>query len=212
MVREAQVVLIPGFFGFSQLAGIPYFDRAAPVLRAALAEQGIGATIRELEPPPAASLPERAARIAEVLAEFPKETELHLVGHSSGSATTPIPEVRPAHFDGFSSASGFDRQSFVELWASVASHIARQQNTHYLSPEITLPTSTRWAQDAERRKKELLVLSITAPSFVVLWICFMRLALDTDWTTILIGAAAIVPLFLLEPITRRWFTSAAQKR
>ncbi len=79
------VYLVPGFFGFSSLGDLPYFPHVEAQLRAALAARGLDAQIITVQTRPTASLPHRAARLAETIAKTaPLNAPLHLIGHSTG--------------------------------------------------------------------------------------------------------------------------------
>jgi len=97
-----QIYLVPGFFGFSRLGGLNYFQGVAGVLREALAHHQIEAEIHECCTKPTASILRRADRlIDEVCAGGGLEAdELHFIGHSTGGLdarllTTPGVRVRP---------------------------------------------------------------------------------------------------------------------
>lgn len=98
MDRTHHVYLIPGFLGFANLGEIFYFGHVRRFLAVQLAAQGIDAQIHVVHPPPTASLPRRAARIAETIAETAPDgaAPLHLIGHSSGGLDARLlmaPEV-----------------------------------------------------------------------------------------------------------------------
>jgi hypothetical protein len=79
------VCLIPGFFGFSNLAGLPYFYDVGAQLKSACRELGLEVEPIYVETRPTASLPERAARVLESIAlHAGSEGPIHLIGHSSG--------------------------------------------------------------------------------------------------------------------------------
>ncbi|MCB9763845.1 MAG: hypothetical protein H6739_29010 [Alphaproteobacteria bacterium] len=80
-----RVLLIPGFFGFSTIGDMRYFAHVRRALGAALAREGLEATLHEVPTLPTASLQRRAARLAEVAVDLCDESDqLHLVGHSTG--------------------------------------------------------------------------------------------------------------------------------
>lgn len=91
-VRRAEVFLIPGFFGFQTIAGLPYFHGVEPVLRAACAAQRIEAQVHALDTLPTASLEQRARYLAERIRErvADDETPIHLVGHSTGGLDAQV--------------------------------------------------------------------------------------------------------------------------
>jgi hypothetical protein len=86
MATPHDVYLIPGFFGFANLGQITYFGHVRHALAAHLAERGIDARIHVVRTHPTASLPRRAARVAETIAATSRRRDapIHLIGHSSG--------------------------------------------------------------------------------------------------------------------------------
>ena len=86
MERTQHIYLVPGFLGFAHLGRITYFGHVRRVLTERLAAQGLEPHIHIVRTSPTASLPDRAARVAEVMhATAPRgEAPLHLIGHSSG--------------------------------------------------------------------------------------------------------------------------------
>ena len=86
MDRTSHIYLIPGFLGFANLGRITYFGHVRRLLAARLAAVGVDARIHIVHTSPTASLPRRAARIAETIAATARDDSgpLHLIGHSSG--------------------------------------------------------------------------------------------------------------------------------
>lgn len=84
MAAVHDVYLIPGFFGFANLGQITYFGHARRALLAELAARGVEARVHVVRTPPTASLPVRAARVAEAIAASARGGPVHLVGHSTG--------------------------------------------------------------------------------------------------------------------------------
>jgi hypothetical protein len=80
------VHLVPGFFGFANLGQITYFGHVERFLRARLRERGLETRIHVVRVRPTASLPRRAAQLAEAVAAKSggRDSAVHLVGHSSG--------------------------------------------------------------------------------------------------------------------------------
>src|SRR5579864_2276718 len=78
------VYLVPGFFGFTNLGELTYFGHVVRFL----AEHGgeSAPRVHAVKTPPTASLPTRAARLAEAIAATmgPGDAPIHLIGHSSG--------------------------------------------------------------------------------------------------------------------------------
>jgi triacylglycerol lipase len=86
MKRMHDVYLVPGFLGFVNLGRITYFGHVRRILGERFTALGLDARIHLVGPPPTASLPTRAARVAEAIAATAQKGDapLHLIGHSSG--------------------------------------------------------------------------------------------------------------------------------
>ena len=86
MKQTHQIYLVPGFLGFANLGQITYFGHVRRVLGARFSALGREARIHIVRTPPTASLPTRAALVAQVIdATAPRgEAPLDLIGHSSG--------------------------------------------------------------------------------------------------------------------------------
>ena len=86
MDRTHDVYLVPGFLGFVNLGRITYFGHLRRILGERFTALGLDARIHLVRTPPTASLPTRAARLAEAIAKTARrgDAPLHLIGHSSG--------------------------------------------------------------------------------------------------------------------------------
>ncbi len=102
MQATAQVFLVPGFFGFQTIAGLPYFSGVRELLRDRLAEFGLAARVHALDTLPTASIESRARHLGEQIAALvPNDrSPIHLVGHSTGgldarvlSSPSALPEL-----------------------------------------------------------------------------------------------------------------------
>jgi triacylglycerol lipase len=79
------VYLVPGFFGFTNLGELGYFAHVLDFLRARSRELRVAAEVHVVRTHPTASLPLRAARVLETVAETAgRSGPVHLIGHSSG--------------------------------------------------------------------------------------------------------------------------------
>ncbi len=80
------IVLVPGFFGFTSLGELPYFAHVEPVLKRAARRNEVSIEVSVVATDPTASLPYRAARLAEHVHRLTLEggERFHLVGHSTG--------------------------------------------------------------------------------------------------------------------------------
>jgi hypothetical protein len=98
MPGRHHVLLVPGFFGFANLGDFAYFGHVRDLLAEVGPEAGLDGEIRVVPTLPTASLPVRAARLVESVAELPEGDRVSLVGHSSGGldarlAVTPDVEL-----------------------------------------------------------------------------------------------------------------------
>ncbi len=86
MDRTHHIYLVPGFLGFANLGRITYFGHVQRILTERLTAAGLEPHIHIVRTPPTASLPVRAARVAEVIDATARRggAPLHLIGHSSG--------------------------------------------------------------------------------------------------------------------------------
>jgi hypothetical protein len=80
------VFLVPGFFGFTSVGAVSYFERVEQALGAALRRRGVDARVVRCATQPTASIPRRADALRrQVLrAGGLQAKELHFVGHSAG--------------------------------------------------------------------------------------------------------------------------------
>ena len=86
MDRTHHLYLVPGFLGFANLGRITYFGHVTRILTERLTAAGLEPHLHIVRTPPTASLPARAARLAEVIHATAERggAPLHLIGHSSG--------------------------------------------------------------------------------------------------------------------------------
>lgn len=80
------VFLVPGFFGFSTVGGVNYFQDVEQALGQALARRGLDARIVRCRTRPTASIRRRAAELCAEVARHGglDAPALHFVGHSTG--------------------------------------------------------------------------------------------------------------------------------
>jgi hypothetical protein len=83
----AQVYLVPGFFGFTELGSFNYFHRVSEVLGEALAEHSVDAEIIEVDTVPTGSIRRRALRLLAVVQRRGglEQDQMHFIGHSTGT-------------------------------------------------------------------------------------------------------------------------------
>jgi len=80
------VFLVPGFFGFTSVGALSYFEDVEQVLGRALHRRGVEARIVRCITQPTASIPRRADALRRQVLDSDglKARELHFVGHSTG--------------------------------------------------------------------------------------------------------------------------------
>ena len=80
------VFLVPGFFGFTSVGAVSYFERVEQTLAEALRRRGVAARIVRCSTEPTASIPRRAAELRQQVVRRGglDAGELHFVGHSTG--------------------------------------------------------------------------------------------------------------------------------
>lgn len=80
------VFLVPGFFGFTSVGAVSYFDDVERSLGHALRRRGVDARIVRCMTQPTASIPRRAnaLRLQVIRSGGLRARELHFVGHSTG--------------------------------------------------------------------------------------------------------------------------------
>ena len=98
------VFLVPGFFGFSSVGAVNYFDDVERSLGAALRRRGVEASIVRCMTQPTASIPRRADVLRRQVIRNGglRAQELHFVGHSTGGLDVRMlltPDVKIASGD-----------------------------------------------------------------------------------------------------------------
>jgi hypothetical protein len=80
------VFLVPGFFGFTSVGAVSYFEDVEQVLTLALRRRGVEARIVRCTTQPTASIPRRtdSLRRQVIAAGGLRAEELHFIGHSTG--------------------------------------------------------------------------------------------------------------------------------
>src|SRR2546422_5416854 len=91
MPGRHHLYLVPGFFGFTNLGELRYFAHVLDFLRGRSRALGVRAEIHVVRTHPTASLPQRAARVVETVAEtMGRAGAVHVIGHSSGGLDAPL--------------------------------------------------------------------------------------------------------------------------
>jgi triacylglycerol lipase len=106
------VFLVPGFFGFTSVGAVSYFEDVERALGRALHRRGVEARIVRCRTRPTASIPRRSAALRrEVIRHRGLEAEeLHFVGHSTGGL-----DVRLLLTPGLRSSGDRSVERIVEL-------------------------------------------------------------------------------------------------
>jgi triacylglycerol lipase len=80
------VFLVPGFFGFTSVGAVSYFEQVEQALGDALRRRGVDARVVRCRTQPTASIPRRAdiLRREVIRAGGLRADELHFIGHSTG--------------------------------------------------------------------------------------------------------------------------------
>jgi triacylglycerol lipase len=80
------VFLVPGFFGFTSVGAVSYFERVEQALESALQRRGLKARVVRCQTQPTASIPRRADALRRQVLRLGglEAKELHFVGHSTG--------------------------------------------------------------------------------------------------------------------------------
>ena len=86
IMTKRLVFLVPGFFGFSSLGAVNYFEDVERLLGLALRRRGVDARIVRCMTQPTASIPRRADVLRRQIISNGglNARELHFVGHSTG--------------------------------------------------------------------------------------------------------------------------------
>ncbi|HQR75057.1 MAG TPA: hypothetical protein PLR35_01395 [Burkholderiaceae bacterium] len=106
------VFLVPGFFGFTSVGAVSYFERVEQALDRALRKRGITARIVRCRTQPTASIPRRAdvLRRQVVRSGGLDAKELHFIGHSTGGL-----DVRLLLTPGVRISRGTDEERIARL-------------------------------------------------------------------------------------------------
>jgi hypothetical protein len=85
MTHRHRVYLIPGLFGFGQLAGYDYFHHVREALKRRYADAGVALATELVPTPPTSSLRHRSRILAKTIERTAgDEGPIHLLGHSTG--------------------------------------------------------------------------------------------------------------------------------
>lgn len=128
--RRCDVYLSPGFLGFVNLGRITYFGHLRQALSERFAALGFDARIHIVRTPPTASLPTRAARLAETIARTARKGDapLHLIGHSSDSCRNRLGRCGPAY--GRNTVRNGERRHRSDAFAGLGTRHPRRRRRH----------------------------------------------------------------------------------
>ena len=139
MSRKLHVYLVPGFLGFANLGRITYFGHVGRILTERLTALGCEPHLHVVRTSPTASLPARAARVAEVIDATARRggAPVHLIGHSSGGL-----DVRLLTAPGVALPTALD----VERLAARVRTVVTVSTPHHGTPLASLFTTLRGQQ------------------------------------------------------------------
>lgn len=139
MDRTHHIYLVPGFLGFANLGRITYFGHVGRFLTERLTAAGLEPHVHIVRTPPTASLPVRAARVAEVIDATAQRggAPLHLIGHSSGGV-----DVRLLTAPGIALPTELD----VERLAARVRTVVTVATPHHGTPLASFFTTLRGQQ------------------------------------------------------------------
>jgi hypothetical protein len=138
-VTERLVFLVPGFFGFTSVGAVSYFEDVEQALGSALSRLGTRARIVRCATQPTASIPRRADSLRRQVLENGGRTarELHFVGHSTGGL-----DVRMLLSPGARIASGASAERIARLTRSAVSVATPHHGTPLANHFITAQGQT----------------------------------------------------------------------
>lgn len=139
MMSRPLVVLVPGFFGFSSVGAVSYFDDVERSLELALRRHGVEARIVRSVTQATASIPRRAdvLRRQVISSGGLRASELHFVGHSTGGL-----DVRMLLTPGVKIARGDTEERIVRLTKTAISVATPHHGTPLASRFVTVQGQT----------------------------------------------------------------------
>ena len=133
------VFLVPGFFGFSSVGAVSYFDDVERSLDLALRRRGVNARIVRCATQPTASIPRRAEVLRrQVIGSGGLDAgELHFIGHSTGGL-----DVRMLLTPGVKIAPGVTEERIVRLTKTAISVATPHHGTPLANRFVTVQGQT----------------------------------------------------------------------
>ncbi len=159
MAETHHVYLIPGMFGFSNLAGYDYFGHVRRALEERYADAGKKLQIDVVAPPPTASVRYRAQMLLRAIDQTAADGPIHLVGHSTGGL-----DIRLALSQGTNLRISKDPVSWTERVETAVSI----NTPHFGTPLATYFTSVAGARVLYALSLLTVIsLSLSEPSLAV---------------------------------------------
>ena len=133
------VFLVPGFFGFTSIGALSYFEDVEQTLAQALRRRRVEARVVRCETQPTASIPRRADALRrQVIASGGlRASELHFVGHSTGGL-----DVRMLLTPGVKIARGDTEERIARLTRTAISVSTPHHGTPLANHFITVQGQT----------------------------------------------------------------------
>lgn len=133
------VFLVPGFFGFTSIGAVSYFEDVERTLGGALQRHGITARIVRCATQPTASIPRRVATLRSQVIDCGglKATELHFIGHSTGGL-----DVRMLLTPGLKTARGGSPERIARLTRTATTVTSPPHGTPLANHVITIQGQT----------------------------------------------------------------------
>jgi len=133
------VFLVAGFFGFTSVGAVSYFERVEHVLGVSLRRRGVDARIIRCKTQPTASIPRRADELRrQVLRRGGLQaSELHFIGHSTGGL-----DVRMLLTPGVKISRGNSEERIARLTKTAISVVTPHHGTPLANHFVTVQGQT----------------------------------------------------------------------
>ena len=133
------VFLVPGFFGFTSIGAVSYFEDVERALGDALERRGVKARIVRCATQPTASIPRRVETLHRQVIDSGglRASELHFIGHSTGGL-----DVRMLLTPGLKSARADSAERIARLTRTATSVTTPHHGTPLANHAVTLQGQT----------------------------------------------------------------------